>query len=96
MPAFLKIIQYAAEQDVEEGGVCVCVCIPVAFWTLAYTPMATINKEKIWGERGICDIPAEIKEHNIRLKEDRNAPGEQSPPEFVAAWTGQIPVQFGL
>lgn len=39
----------------------VCVCVPVTFWTLAYTPMATINKEKIWGQRAICDIPAKVK-----------------------------------
>ncbi len=25
--------------------------VPVAFWTLAYTPIATINKEKTWGRK---------------------------------------------
>lgn len=43
MAVLVKPIQYTAEQDTKEGGV----CVPVAFWTLAYTPMATINKEKI-------------------------------------------------
>lgn len=78
-----------------EGGVCVW-GVPVAFWTLAYTPMATINKEKIWGGGKICDISGEIKEHNIRFKEDRNPSRDQSPPGFGASWTPRRREEFVL
>lgn len=91
MPALVKIVQYTAEQDKRE---CVCTCGFLDFGI--HADGNNQQREDLGAKREICDIPGEIKEHNIRLKEDRNPSQDQSPPGFGASCTGQILVQVGL
>lgn len=49
-------------------------CVPVAFWTLAYTPIATINREKTWKKREMILLIPAIFIYFLPAKRASNSP----------------------